>query len=101
MPSEEHRGVVGRNIFALGLLAVGSLQMIGYLSGVKLIRGLGASTAASPLPKVFSSVRGFETFAADFTLIYEAADGGTVELPITPERIVMALRQAGTTKGPR
>jgi hypothetical protein len=59
--------------------------MTGYLSGNVTLRGIGAATAASPLPKVFSDVDGLETFASEFTLHYLRPDGTLIEMPITPE----------------
>jgi len=49
--------------------------MAGYVSGSITLRGIGAATAASPLPKVFSDVDGLETFASAFTLHYRQPDG--------------------------
>jgi hypothetical protein len=61
------------------------MQMIGYITGSVALRGIGAATAASPLPKVFSDVDGLETFASQFTLRYRHPDGTVVEMAITPE----------------
>ncbi len=59
--------------------------MVGDLTGVKAIKGLGAASAASPFPKVFSDVKGLETFASEFTLSFQLSNGTKRELPITPE----------------
>jgi hypothetical protein len=59
--------------------------MTGYLTGSATLRGLGAATAASPLPKVFSDVDGLETFASEFTFRYRSADGTMTETAISPE----------------
>lgn len=80
-----HNGTRWRNGLALLLGAAGSLQMVGDLTGLKAIKGLGAATVASPLPKVFSDVRGLETFASDFSLSFQLLDGNPRELSITPE----------------
>jgi hypothetical protein len=45
------------------LLAIGLLQMVGDLLHVAPLKGFAAATAASPAPKVFSSVRGLETYS--------------------------------------
>jgi hypothetical protein len=58
--------------------------MAGYVTGSAALRGIGAATAASPLPKVFSDVDGLETFASEFTLHYRSADGTITDTPITP-----------------
>jgi hypothetical protein len=59
--------------------------MTGYVTGSMPLRGVGAASAASPLPKVFSDVDGLETFASEFTLRYRRGDGALIETPITPE----------------
>ncbi len=74
-----------RDVAALALLVVGLLQMTGDALGIPFLKGLGAATAASPLPKVFSDVRGLETFASRFALSYRAPGGGLVERELTPE----------------
>jgi hypothetical protein len=59
--------------------------MIGYVTGSRALRGVGAASAISPLPKVFSDVDGLETFASEFTLSYHRADGTRDSVRITPE----------------
>jgi len=73
------------NIAALGLSLIGCLPVLGYLTGSRALRGLGAATAAAPFPKVFSDVDGLETFASEFTLHWRDGQGGAHELPITAE----------------
>jgi hypothetical protein len=74
-----------RNRIALVICVVGCMQMTGYVIGSVALRGIGAASAASPLPKVFSDVDGLETFASEFTLRYRKPDSTVVELAITPE----------------
>lgn len=50
------------------LLGVGLLEIIGYLSGSDVLSGLGALTAASPLPLVFTDREGMEDFANQYFL---------------------------------
>lgn len=70
---------------AAGLLLVVALsQMVGDALGIRWLRGVGAATVASPLPKVFSDVAGLETFASSFELEVTTT-GGTVTREITPE----------------
>lgn len=64
--------------------------MTGYITGSVTLRGLGAATAASPLPKVFSDVDGLETFAGEFTIHYRQSDGTLIE---TAMRLAYALNQ--------
>ncbi|MFN0031088.1 MAG: hypothetical protein ACKVOR_02905 [Flavobacteriales bacterium] len=66
------------------VLLIGLLQIIGYVSGVSLIRGLGAATCSAPLPLVFGEVKGVETFAADFFVEFENDSGETQRIQITP-----------------
>jgi hypothetical protein len=73
-----------RNRAAVGLCIVACVQMAGYIVDSVPLRGIGAATAASPLPKVFSDVDGLEPFASEFALRYRAADGTLVEALITP-----------------
>lgn len=74
-----------RNAGALGLLLLGLLQMAGDVLGSRAMKGLGAASAASPCPKVFTDAAGLEPFASTFTLIVEDAEGRASERQITPE----------------
>jgi hypothetical protein len=67
------------------ILCIGSLQFIGYLLESYALRGIGAACGFAPYTKVFSDVDGFETFAADFTLILHHEDGTETAVPVTPE----------------
>jgi hypothetical protein len=81
---DHQKSIRSANGVALLLLAAGLTQMLGFLVGNPALRGIGAATQAAPLPKVFSAVDGYETFAADFYILYDV-DGGSVRTPITPE----------------
>jgi len=67
------------------LLVVGLLQMAGDLCGLPALRGIGAATVASPAPKVFPAVRGFETYSTRFFLEWMDRSGATHSLALTPE----------------
>ena len=74
------------------LIAIGLLQMAGdlcerYLSEAvgRPLKGLGAATAAAPAPKVFSAVRGLETYSTRFFLEWAGPDGERHSLELTPE----------------
>lgn len=73
-----------RKVLYIIVLTIGLLQVIGYVSGVSLLRGLGQATCSSPLPIVFTEVRGVETFANDFFIQFEDSLGNEQSLPITP-----------------
>lgn len=68
------------------LLAIGLLQMAADLFRVPTLKGLAAATAASPAPKVFSSVRGLETFSTRFFIEWTDTAGEFHSTEITRER---------------
>lgn len=74
-----------RNILYIFLILAGSLQVIGYLTGVQALRGLGQAFTFSPLPIVFTEVKGIETFASEFELEYITESSDTVSINITSE----------------
>ena len=74
------------------LLCVGLLQMVGELlrllpvGGIgDAVKGIGAATAASPAPKVFSAVRGLETYSTRFFLEWTDLEGAQHSLEVTSE----------------
>ena len=67
------------------LLAIGLLQMTGDLLRIPQLKGLAAATAASPAPKVFSSVQGLETFSVRFLHRVQRSDGTADSIKLTPE----------------
>jgi len=73
-----------RNIIACLLLGIGSLQMAGYLTGSRILRGAGLASGISPLPKVFCEADGYEAFAASFSLS-GIRDGRPWSMALTPE----------------
>lgn len=70
---------------AVLLCVVGLSQMAGDLLGVDALRGLAAATAASPAPKVFSAVRGLETYSTRFFIEWQDRAGVNSSLELTPE----------------
>lgn len=67
------------------LLALGLMQMAGDVLHLPLLKGIGAATGASPAPKVFSSVRGLETFSTLFFIEWTDHIGNFHSVEITPE----------------
>jgi hypothetical protein len=67
------------------LAVVGLAQMAGDLLGLAPLKAIGAATQASPAPKVFSAVRGLETYSTRFTLEWTDRAGAAHLLPLTPE----------------
>jgi hypothetical protein len=76
---------IGPHLGPLLLLGVGSLQILGYLARWPGLRGVGFATAASPLPLVFSTYEGAETFATDFEITVTTPAGQSVSWKLTPE----------------
>src|SRR6516225_8511830 len=73
---------------ALALLVVGLLQMTGQLTGIAILRDLGAATGASPAPHMLAAVDGFEPYAAKFFLECTREPAALVQLsPGLPERL--------------
>lgn len=73
------------NLVALGLIMLGSLQMIGDLCQVPLLKGIGQATNASPAPKVFTSQKGYETFSKRFFFKVMDKHGNLKTVEITPK----------------
>ena len=67
------------------LLAMGLMQMAGDVLHIPALKGIGAATEASPAPKVFSSVRGLETFSTIFMIQWSDHSGVVHSVQITPE----------------
>jgi hypothetical protein len=72
-----------RAALLLGLLGIA--QMAGDLLRIPALAGIAAATGVSPAPKVFSAVRGLETFTSGFALEIRAADGSVRSAELTPE----------------
>jgi hypothetical protein len=70
----------------IALLALGLLQMTADLFHLRVLKGLAAATAASPAPKVFSSVRGLETYSSRFFVEWTDNSGDLHSTEITSER---------------
>lgn len=70
---------------AAALLALGLLQMAGDVLGIPALEGLALATGASPAPRVFTSIRGFEPFSTRFFLEWKGRDGSLRSVALTPE----------------
>src|SRR4051794_39698645 len=80
------------NKAAWALLALGLIQLTGEIlmaAGAttvgRAVKAVGAATTASPAPKVFTSVRGLETFSTQFTIEWDDRAGQRQTLLLTPE----------------
>lgn len=79
------KAISWRDVAAAFVFVIGLLQMTGEITGSRLLKGIGAATAASPRPKVFCDINGLEPFASDFVLLLESDDGAVEQRKITPE----------------
>lgn len=70
---------------ALILVLLGLAQMIGDLLGWNALRGLMSATTASPAPKVFSAVDGFETYSTRFFVEWTDPTGVERSIELTPD----------------
>jgi len=70
----------------IGLLVLGMLEMAGDVLHFNSLRGVAAATAASPAPKVFSSVHGLETYSSRFFVEWTDNTGAFHSVKINPER---------------
>ena len=77
--------MIKERIAAAFLLLLGSLGMIGHIVGSETLRGLGAMTCASPAPKVFSAVKGLETYSTKFRIEWIDHEGAPQSVLLTPE----------------
>jgi hypothetical protein len=75
------------------LLLLGGLQITGDLLHLPFLKDLGAATGASPAPKVFCAVHGYEAYATNFFLEWMDAAGDVHSKPISADA-------AGRLRGP-
>lgn len=73
-----------RKFIYYAVVLIGLLQIIGFVTKIKIVRDLGVITAAAPLPIVFTEVKGVETFASDFYLTWKNENGVEEKVLITP-----------------
>ena len=60
------------------MLLVGCLSTIGFIFNSPMIKGIGVSTVASPLPFVFSAYNEIETFSTTYEFVIETYDDSFV-----------------------
>ena len=74
-----------RNVMAILLLIVGMSQMVGYVTGLRVLRGIGLASGVAPFPKVFCAGDGFEAFAASFYVEGDSPGGELWSRKVDPE----------------
>jgi hypothetical protein len=67
-------------------LLIGLMQMTGDLLNLPALKGIGAATAISPAPKVFTAIRGYEAYSTNFYLEWTDHNGAAHSQQLTPER---------------
>lgn len=67
------------------LLLLGVAQMFADLAGLRALKGIASATGASPAPKVFSAVKGLETYSTKFFLQWKDAAGAVLSVQLTPK----------------
>lgn len=74
-------------MWAIGVLAlIGFAQMTADVLHVPALKGVAAATGASPAPRVFSAVKGLETFSTRYFIEWIDTAGASHSVEITPER---------------
>lgn len=71
-------------LIAIGLILLGSIQMIGDLCHMPVLKGIGQATNSSPAPKIFTSQQGYETFSKRFFFKVVDQQGNTKIIEIKP-----------------
>ena len=74
-----------KNYAAIVLVILGLAQMAGDLANLPPLKAIAAATGASPAPKVFSAVKGLETYSTRFYLEWDSGTGETQMVELTPE----------------
>ncbi|MBX3472103.1 MAG: sterol desaturase family protein [Planctomycetes bacterium] len=72
---------------AAALLALGLAQILADAARAPSLKAVAAATAASPAPKVFTSVRGYEALSTSFALEHADADGTPRSVPLDGRRV--------------
>lgn len=73
------------------LLLFGCIQMVGDLGKLPILKGFGAAWLVSPAPKVFSSVKGLETYSTQTILEWTDPNGVAQSIEFTPENYAKVL----------
>lgn len=67
------------------LLTLGLAQMVGDTLHLLPLKAVALATAASPAPRVFSTVRGEEPYSTRFSIDWTGRDGRARSVAVTPE----------------
>jgi hypothetical protein len=67
------------------LVALGLMQMTGDALHSTPLRAVALATGASPAPRVFSTVEGFEAYSTRFAIEWTDRDATAHSLEVTPE----------------
>lgn len=72
-------------IIIVFIICVGCLHTTGYIINSPTIKGIAFTTGASPLPLVFSSYNGIETFSTTFTINMKTINNNSIVIPMTSD----------------
>src|SRR5215471_2845141 len=85
MNSRSQLASTSRTVAIGALTLLGFAQMTGDVFHIPALKAVAAATAASPAPKVFSAVKGLETFSTRFFVEWTDTAGVAHSVEITPE----------------
>jgi sterol desaturase/sphingolipid hydroxylase (fatty acid hydroxylase superfamily) len=83
--SKINLGKIKTAVTASLVIGIGLVQTIGYCSGKETIKGLGFVTCSSPLPIVFTEVKGVETFSLYYHLTILTESNDTIRIDLDPQ----------------
>ncbi|MDQ3047925.1 MAG: sterol desaturase family protein [Bacteroidota bacterium] len=75
---------IKNKLVGLFMISLGLLQTIGYCMKNDTIKGLGFMSGSSPLPIVFTSVKGVETFSLYYNLKLITENNDTIHIDLDP-----------------
>lgn len=70
---------------AFFLLMIGLLQMSGDLFQIPFVKAVASAIGASPAPKVFSAVNGYETFSVKYCIEWKDREGVVHKEPLSSQ----------------
>lgn len=70
---------------AAALVALGLMQMTGDTLDLMPLQAVALATAASPAPRVFSTVEGYEVYSTRFSIEWTGRDALPHAVEVTPE----------------
>ena len=75
-----HLKLIFKKTLMYSLIIWGAASSVGYMIHENRVRGIGFASVSSPLPLVFSSYQGVETFSTTFSLNAEFQNSTTIQM---------------------